>query len=270
MADRNSPALWLHALPSPDATMDKYSRGHAVIFGGYPMTGAARLAARAAARSGAGLITVVVSSEAFVVYASVLESIMVRISDFDDDLKNLTNDRRVSAFLLGPGAGVSEITRIRALTLLAGKKPVVLDADAITVFQENPGELFDAVNGPCVLTPHEGEFSRIFDFDGERVSRASAAAQQSGAVVVLKGAETVIAAPDGRTILNCNAPPTLATAGSGDVLAGIIVGLLAQGMDVFLASAAAVWLHGAAAAHFGIGLIAEDLPDLLPKVFPTT
>lgn len=234
------------------------------------MTGAARLAARAAARSGAGLTTIVVSEEAFSIYASALESILVRVSDFDEDIKTLTADRRVSAFLLGPGAGVSKATRKLALTLVASKKPVVLDADAITVFQENPSRLFQSIKGSCVLTPHEGEFSRIFDFDGDRIGRASAAAKQSGAAVVLKGAETVIAAPDGRTILNTNAPPTLATAGSGDVLAGIIVGLLAQGMDNFLAAAAAVWLHGEAAARFGAGLIADDLPDLLPKVFPTT
>jgi len=248
--------------------MDKYSRGHAVIFGGYPMTGAARLAARAAARSGAGLTTIVVSAEAFAIYASAMESILVRVSEFGEDIKTLTTDRRVSAFLLGPGAGVSKATRKLALALIESKKPVVLDADAITVFQDNPSQLFSAIRGSCVLTPHEGEFSRIFDFDGDRVSRANAAAQQSGAVIVLKGAETVIAAPDGRIILNNNAPPTLATAGSGDVLAGIIVGLLAQGMDYFLAAAAAVWLHSEAAARFGDGLIAEDLPDLLPAVFP--
>lgn len=234
------------------------------------MTGAARLAARAAARSGAGLTTIVVPSEAFEIYASAMESVLVHISDFDDDIKNLTTDRRASAFLLGPGAGVSKATRKLALTLISSNKPVVLDADAITVFQKEPSRLFDSISGSCVLTPHEGEFSRIFEFDGDRITRTSAAAKKSGAVVVLKGAESVIAAPDGRTILNSNAPPTLATAGSGDVLAGIIVGLLAQGMDYFLAAAAAVWLHGEAAAQFGAGLIADDLPDLLPKVFPTT
>lgn len=255
--------------PSPNSTTDKYSRGHAVIFGGFPMTGAARLAARSAARIGAGITTIVVSPEAFVVYATSVESTLVRVIESDDDLKSLTSDRRVSAFLLGPGAGVDEVTRFRALTLLASKKPVVLDADAITVFQNDPNVLFSAITGPCVITPHEGEFARIFDTDIDRVSRARTAAQQSGAVVVLKGVETVIAAPDGRTIINTNAPPTLATAGSGDVLAGIIVGLLAQGMDEYSAAAAAVWLHGAAASRFGFGLIADDLPDLLPGVIPS-
>jgi NAD(P)H-hydrate epimerase len=141
---------------------------------------------------------------------------------------------------------------------------VVLDADAITVFHENPNELFAAITGPCVITPHEGEFARIFEIGGDRITRTRVAAQRSGAVVVLKGAQTVIASPDGRTVLNTNAPSTLATAGAGDVLAGIIVGLLAQGMDTFLAAAAAVWMHGFAASQFGIGLIADDLPDLLP------
>lgn len=233
------------------------------------MTGAARLAARSAARIGAGLTTIAVPAEAFQVYATALESILVRIVDSEDDLKSVTADRRISAFLLGPGAGVDRVTRLRALALVKSKKPVVLDADAITVFQENPIELFHAIDGPCVMTPHQGEFERIFDLNGDRLSRARRAAQQSGAVVVLKGAETVIASPDGRTILNSNAPPTLATAGSGDVLAGIIVGLLAQKMNPFLASAAAVWLHAAAARRFGLGLIADDLPDLLPSVFPS-
>lgn len=260
--------LWKHLLPGPNAVSDKYSRGHAVIFGGYPMTGAARLAARSAARIGAGMTTIAVPPEAFHVYATALESILVRVIPFDDDLKSLTGDRRVSAFLLGPGAGVDKVTRLRALALLESRKPVVLDADAITVFHENPNELFGAIAGPCVITPHDGEFGRIFDTDGDRLSRAVRAAKCSGAVVVLKGAETVIASPDGRTILNLNAPATLATAGSGDVLAGIVLGLLAQNMDAYLAAAAAVWIHAAAALRFGVGLVADDLPDLLPGVFP--
>lgn len=228
------------------------------------MTGAARLAARSAARIGAGITTLVVAPEAFVVYAIAVESILVRAITSPEDVENLANDRRISAFLVGPGAGVEDTTRTRAVTLLASGKPVVLDADAITVFHENPNELFAAITGPCVITPHEGEFGRIFEISGDRITRARVAAQHSGAVVVLKGAQTVIAAPDGRTILTANAPPTLATAGAGDVLAGIIVGLLAQGMDTFLAAAAAVWMHGFAASQFGIGLIADDLPDLLP------
>lgn len=230
------------------------------------MTGAARLAARSAARIGAGITTLVVAPEAFVVYATTVESILVRPITSPAEIEGLARDRRVSAFLLGPGAGVDEVTKFRAHTLLTSGKPVVLDADAITVFHENPRDLFAAIAGPCVITPHEGEFARIFELDGDRVTRARIAAQQSGAVVVLKGAETVIAEPDGRTVVNANAPATLATAGSGDVLAGIIVGLLAQGMDAFLAAASAVWIHAAAASLFGIGLTADDLPDQLPVV----
>jgi len=262
----NGPALWRARLPSASASGNKYTRGHAVLYGGYPITGAARLAARAAARVGAGLTTVAVPEAALQVYASALTSIMVRPLARPLDLARLLADARISALLIGPGAGVNDATRERARAMLASGRPVVLDADAISVFADRPRELFDAVRSACVLTPHEGEFARLFVSSGDKLTRARAAARESGAVIVLKGADTVIAAPDGRAIINCNAPATLATAGSGDVLAGLILGLLAQGMDAYLAAAAAVWLHGAAAADFGWGLLAEDLPDLLPAV----
>jgi len=192
---------------------------------------------------------------------------MVRPLAAPDDFGGLLDDKRFSGLLIGPGAGAGEETRARVFTMLGSCRPTVLDADAITAFQDDPAALDRAIRGPCVITPHDGEFRRLFDPGGDKLTRTRAAARRSGAVIVLKGSDTVIAAPDGRAIINSNAPPTLATAGSGDVLSGVVVGLLAQAMDPFLAAAAAVWLHGAAAADFGPGLIAEDLPDLLPGVF---
>jgi ADP-dependent NAD(P)H-hydrate dehydratase / NAD(P)H-hydrate epimerase len=262
----NNPALWLSVLPRLQDGGNKYTRGHALISGGYPMTGAARMAGRAAARAGAGLTTIAVSEIALPIYATALTSIMVRPLSAPEDFDQLLGDRRISAFLIGPGAGVGEETRARALAMLGTGRSTLLDADAITSFEDDPPALDRAIVGPCVMTPHEGEFRRLFDPTGDKLTRARAAARRSGALIVLKGSDTVIAAPDGRAIINANAPPTLATAGSGDVLSGIVLGLLAQGMEPFLATAAAVWLHGAAAAAFGPGLLAEDLPDLLPGV----
>jgi NAD(P)H-hydrate epimerase len=263
----NDPVLWADALPALKPQGNKYSRGHALISGGYPSTGAARMAARAAARAGAGLVTVAVSEAALPVYAAALTSVMVSPVSDSRDVDRLLADIRYSGLLIGPGAGLGEATRARVLAMLKTGRPTVLDADALSTFADDPETLFHAIAGPCVLTPHEGEFARLFDADGDKLMRARAAARRSGAVLVLKGSDTVIAAPDGRAIINANAPPSLATAGSGDVLAGIVLGLLTQGMAPFLAAAAAVWLHGAAAAAFGPGLIAEDLPELLPKVF---
>jgi NAD(P)H-hydrate epimerase len=203
---------------------------------------------------------------AFPIYAAALTSIMVQPLEKEGDLGRLLSDPRYTAFLIGPGAGTSQATRDTAVSLLATARPVLLDADAITVFKSEAGELARAIRGPCVMTPHEGEFARVFDAGGDKLERARRAARQSGAVIVLKGADTVVAAPDGRAVVNTNAPPTLATAGSGDVLGGLILGLLAQGMDAFRAAAAGVWIHAAAASAFGAGLIAEDLPDLVPGV----
>ena len=262
----NDPSLWLSAIPRPTDGGNKYTRGHALLWGGYPMTGAARMAARAAARIGAGLTTVAVAEAALPVYAAALTSIMVAPVASPGAFDHLLGDRRLSALAIGPGAGVGEETRYRALAMLATGRPVLLDADAITSFHDDPAALFRAITGPCVMTPHEGEFGRLFDVTGDKLTRAREAARQSGAVIVLKGADTVIASPDGLAVINANAPATLATGGSGDVLSGIILGLLAQGVEPFRAACAGVWLHGAAAAAFGPGLIAEDLPDLLPSV----
>jgi NAD(P)H-hydrate epimerase len=200
------------------------------------------------------------------IYAGALTSIMVHGIARAQDFTQLLGDKRYSALLIGPGAGAGEATRARALSMLATGRAVLLDADAISAFSGRLDQLSAAIRGPCVMTPHDGEFARVFDVAGDKLTRARRAARASGAIIVLKGADTVITAPDGRAVVNSNAPASLATAGSGDVLGGIILGLLAQGMDAFLAACAGVWLHGAAAADFGPGLIAEDLPDLLPGV----
>jgi ADP-dependent NAD(P)H-hydrate dehydratase / NAD(P)H-hydrate epimerase len=262
----NDPSLWRAALPTLLHGGNKYTRGHALINGGYPMTGAARLSARAAARMGAGLTTIAVPPIAFPIYAAALTSIMVHPLDGPQDLLRLLDDRRFTAFLIGPGAGVGTETRERVLAILKTGRPTVLDADAITAFANEPLTLDKAIAGPCVLTPHDGEFRRLFDPSGDKLTRVRKAARRCGAVVILKGSDTVIAAPDGRAVINNNAPPTLATAGSGDVLSGFVLGLLAQGMEPFLAACAAVWLHGAAATEFGPGLMADDLPESLPNV----
>ena len=262
----NHPLLWQSALPNTNDNDNKYKRGHALIYGGYPLTGASRLAAHAAARIGVGLTTIAVPEIALSIYASGLMSIMIKPLQNRDSISTLLADRRFSGFLVGPGAGVGEETKSIALQMLVTKKPLVIDADAITSFKDQPMLLFQSIAGPCVLTPHEGEFERIFAITGDKLKRARQAAKQSGAIVILKGSDTIIANPDGRAVINSNAPASLATAGSGDVLSGMILGLLSQGMEPFLASCAAVWMHGAAAKLFGIGLVADDLPGLLPRV----
>ena len=266
----NDPALWLDKLPVLQADANKYTRGHALVWGGWPTTGAARMAARAAARMGAGLTTVAVPEVALPVYAATLTSVMVSPVARPEDLSLLLADSRYSGLLIGPGAGIGPDTRARVLAMLTTGRATVLDADALSTFKDDPQALFGAISGSCILTPHEGEFKRLFegvvDLHDDKLTRARAAARASGAIVLLKGSDTVIAAPDGRAVVNANAPPTLATAGAGDVLSGMVLGLLAQGMTPFLAAAAAVWLHGAAAACFGPGLLAEDLPDYLPAV----
>ncbi|MEE8534799.1 MAG: NAD(P)H-hydrate dehydratase [Kiloniellales bacterium] len=264
----NHPLLWAQALPRRRADSHKYDFGHAVVLGGSIMTGAARLAARAALRVGAGLVTLACPRESLPIYARSSPSLIVAPLEKDADFRSLLEDPRKNAVLLGPGNGVGRTTRARVRMALEAGKTVVLDADALTSFQEDRAEsLFQALGQACVLTPHEGEFLRLFpDLTGDKLSRARAAARISGAVVVLKGADTVIADPDGRAAINANAPPELATAGSGDVLAGLVLGLLAQGMPCFDAACAAVWLHGQAATNIGPGLIAEDLTEALPKV----
>ncbi len=230
------------------------------------MTGAARLAARAAARLGAGLVTIAAPETAAAIYAAALAGILVAPVAGLDEFRELLGDGRRNAALIGPGAGVGAETRDKTLAILAAGKRAVLDADALTEFAGDPQTLFGSIGSPCVMTPHAGEFARVFDPSGSKPERVRRAARRSGAVVVLKGADTVVAAPDGRVAINANAPPDLATAGSGDVLAGMVLGLLAQGMEPFAAAAAAVWLHGACGSRLGGGLVAEDLVETLPLV----
>jgi hydroxyethylthiazole kinase-like uncharacterized protein yjeF len=276
----NASGLWLPAYPRPATSGHKYGRGHAVVVsGGMSTTGAARLSARAALRAGAGLVTVASPPDALLVNAAHLTAIMVRSVDGADGLKTLLADERLNAVVIGPGAGRGEATRAKIAVAMQAGPALVIDADGLTSFAGDGGDLAQltaliAANaGPVVLTPHEGEFARLFNGVEEvldqpsKLLRAAAAARKTGAIVVLKGADTVIASPDGRAVLNENGTPWLATAGTGDVLAGLIGGLLAQGMPGREAAAAAVWLHGAAAMAFGPGLIAEDLPDVLPRVW---
>jgi NAD(P)H-hydrate epimerase len=264
----NHPDWWRDDFPYPLPESHKYTRGHALVAGGAVMTGAARLAARAAARLGAGLVTVGAPEPAFPIYAAALTGIIVQPAGDLGAFRALLADPRRNAALIGPGAGLGGATCDKVLAILAAGKRTVLDADALTSFADNAEVLFGAICSPCVLTPHEGEFARLFarvlDGSGSKLERACRAAQLSGAVMLLKGNDTVIAAPDGRAAINPGAPPELATAGSGDVLAGMVTGLLAQGMPAFEAAAAGVWLHADAARRFGPGLIAEDLVEGLP------
>ena len=278
MAFANRPALWGRSFPQPRADGHKYSRGHAVVVsGGLPTTGAARLAARGALRAGAGLVTIASPRDALSVNAMASLAVMVRPVEAAGELAAFLADKRRNAVALGPGGGVGPAMRDQVAAALASAAAVVLDADALTSFAEAPATLVGMIakrgGRAVVLTPHEGEFARLFkviheDHDVKaKLEKARLAARFSGAVVLFKGADTVVAVADGRASIADNAPPTLATAGSGDVLSGMIAGLLAQGMPAFEAASAAAWLHGEAAYAFGPGLIAEDLPEALPAVY---
>lgn len=272
-AFHNNPGLWLPALPVPRLDGHKYQRGHALVISG-PLTGtgAARLAARAALRAGAGLVTIASPADAIVANAAQLTAIMlVRLYEAEG-LTEILADPRKNVVVLGPALGVGAPTAALVSAALGSGAAVVIDADGLTSYADGPDALFGACRSrraPVVLTPHDGEFARLFPQLADmpsKLERARKAAALSGAIVVLKGPDTVVAAPDGLAAIADNAPPYLATAGAGDVLAGIVGGLLAQEMPPFEAAIAAVWLHGAAATAFGPGLISEDLPDMLPKV----
>jgi len=301
----NSPALWGSAFPSPKREGHKYDRGHCVVVSGPAhATGAARLAARGALRIGAGLVSVASPPDAVTVNAVELTAIMVKPFSGAGGLAELLSDKRFNAVAIGPGCGVGENTKALVETCLSSGAAVVIDADGITSFASNPNALFSKLHNRCVLTPHEGEFERVFPGLLKRTrSRLEAtrhAAADAGCVILLKGPDTIIAEPPripppergrsgggqatkhdpsltlplqergssgaGRAAINSNAPPTLATAGAGDVLTGFVAGLMAQGMQAFEAACAAAWLHGEAAREFGPGLIAEDIPEALPQV----
>jgi ADP-dependent NAD(P)H-hydrate dehydratase / NAD(P)H-hydrate epimerase len=274
----NLPMLWRGQFPIPKLDGQKYDRGHAVVVSGPSWsTGAARLAARGALRAGAGLVTIASPREALAVNAADNLAVMVRPVDGAAELAGFLADKRLNALAIGPGVGVGLETCELVLTALSGERAVVLDADAMTSFAGDPHRLAGALRARTpnrtIMTPHEGEFTRYFcALDerakvGSKLERARLAAKLTGAVIVLKGADTVVAAPDGRAAISANAPAYLATAGAGDVLAGMVTGLLAQGMPTFEAAAAAVWLHGEAATAFGPGLISEDLPEQLPRLY---
>jgi NAD(P)H-hydrate epimerase len=277
---QNGPGLWRYPWPKQEG--HKYGRGHCVVVSGGPTaTGAARLAARGALRIGAGLVSVASPPNAVIVNAAHLTAIMLKRFDGAAELAALLEDKRLNAVVIGPALGVGGETRELVMAALrsgaagAAKRAIVLDADALTSFQDDPDALFakiqsNALQDRCVLTPHDGEFERLFpglrEEAASKVEAARAAAARAGCTVLLKGGDTVIAGPSGKAAINADAPPFLATAGAGDVLAGFIGGLLAQGMTGFDAACAGAWLHGAAAAQFGPGLIAEGLPEALPPV----
>jgi hydroxyethylthiazole kinase-like uncharacterized protein yjeF len=274
----NIPQFWRKAFPVPQIDGHKYARGHVVaVSGDIEATGAARMSARGSLRAGAGLVTLASPRGALAVNASALTAVMVRAVDTVIEFAELLTDKRLNACVIGPGAGLGERTRDFVFSTLSAKRALVLDADALTSFADAPEHLFEAIKAShdpqVVLTPHEGEFPRLFsDISNKhpyrsKLERVRAAAERCGAVVLLKGPDTVVASPEGRATIAANAPPWLATAGAGDVLSGIIAGLLAQGVPAFEAASIGVWMHGEAAREAGPGLIAEDLPETLPAVF---
>jgi ADP-dependent NAD(P)H-hydrate dehydratase / NAD(P)H-hydrate epimerase len=274
----NIPALWAGSFPVPRIDGHKYARGHAVVVSGeLAATGAARLSARGALRAGAGLVTLASPRDALAINASALTAVMIRAIDTKTEFADLLADKRLNAGVIGPGAGVGERTREFVQAALSARRAVVLDADALTSFADAPDHLFEAIktsgDSQVILTPHQGEFQRLFsDMSNKhplrsKLERVRAAAERSGAVVLLKGPDTVVASPGGRAAIAANAPPWLATAGAGDVLAGMIAGFLAQGVPAFEAACMGTWMHGEAGSEAGPGLIAEDLPEVLPAVF---
>ena len=266
---QNGPELWAHAFPWPANSTHKHARGRLIVVSGEMWsTGAARLAARAGLRIGAGMVTLMSPPDALLVNAAHLEAVM--LAPFDTDVELEAAADAADAAIIGPAAGVTEATVSNLFALARTGAAIVIDADALTAFRDDPAELFSVLDRDDVLTPHQGEFERVFPgllkASPERITAVRQAAARAHAVVLLKGPDTVIAAPDGRCAVNVNGTPWLATAGSGDALAGFIGGLIAQGMDSFEAACAGVWIHAEAGRLHGPGLISEDLPGLAPAV----
>ncbi len=265
----NTPDLWQQVLPRLTAQTQKYNRGHAVVLGGGRMTGAARLASEAAMRMGAGLCTIICPPASLLAYQQGAPHILCESYTSLAHLAHNLTDKRRNAVLLGPGAGFDDAEALQQAVVetLKLKRATVLDADALTVFEHHHARLFTALHGNCVLTPHEGEFARLFPMlTGTRTQNVLDAAKLCNAVLLLKGAETLIATPQGELRVNTHASPALATAGAGDVLAGMILGLMAQGMSAFDAASAAAWIHGDAALRHGAGLVAPDIIGLIPAI----
>lgn len=257
----------LHAAPPElTATFLRKKRGHVLNLGGEVITGVSRMTAQAVSRGGAGMVTLAAPAQAWSIDATSLTNTIVQGFDGPSDLKALLADSRRNVIAIGPGLGVGSSTREFVLAALATSRLTGLDADALTSFVEAPQDLFRATVGPCLLISHAGEFVRLSHFEGDNLRCNRHAARQRNAVVLFKDPDTVIATPDGRAIINSNVPAHLTTGGSGDVLTGIVGALLAQGRAPFEATAASAWLHGAAAVTFGLGLVAEDLPNALPRV----
>ncbi len=269
--NENMPDHWLPHIRPKTFFDNKYTYGHAIVFGGPRMTGAACLAAHAALRTRVGMCTIVGDEGAADVYRSYLPNLIYEPYAGPEDFPAHLQDERRNAALIGPGAGRDNPEGLRQAVLGAcaagDDKTIIVDADALNVFEDSREDLYKALRENCIITPHEGEFVRIFpDLKGNKLDRAKEAAKIAGCVVLLKGPDTVIAAPDGRSAVNTNAPPVLATAGSGDVLAGVITGLAAQRLEPFYAACAGAWIHGETGYLYGPGLMASDLPDLIPQV----
>lgn len=292
----NAPSLWLPHFPWPKADGHKYARGHLAVVGGQAGTlGAATLAAKAAQRLTCGMVSILCHGNTQFYYALAGHSLLTQRMDDPAPLRGWIKERRVTALVIGPGQGQYPQARDWTLACLSADIPLVLDADSLTLFEASPETLFNAIkarNAPTVLTPHEGEFIRLFGEFDSREEAVRKAADLSGAVIVLKGPKTLIAStphpgrtqsdpgtprgnreiPDnadafpGNVVVQESASPWLATAGSGDVLAGMIGSLLASRMDATPAAACAVWLHAEAARLLGPGVIAEDLATVLPNV----